>query len=143
MRQALAAVLLALGAAAPARAGALRHAAQAVLLVRENPAEEGRRAALGAAFDAAALTVDAEDGAPTLARGPHKNWFHRKPQALPPEGRRLEIPELPAAPAPAGLGARAAAALGAAFAPWRALAEAAWSGTWTGMVAVGLAEDSH
>lgn len=142
MRLALAALLCTLSVH-PARAGALRDAAQAVMMARENPAEEGRRAALSLAFDAARPTVTAEAGIPTLALVPRRNWFHRKPQALPQEESRLAIPELPAVAAPTGFRDRAAAALSAAFAPWRALADAAWGGTWGGMVAVGLAETRH
>lgn len=141
MRLALAALLFL--SAVPARAGALRDAALAVMMVRANPAEASHRAALDVAFDASKLTVSAEDPIPTVASGPRRNWFHRKPQALPLEESRLRIPELRAVAAPSGFGERAAAALGAAFAPWRALADAAWGGTWGGMVAVGLAENQH
>ena len=145
MRPALAALTLALSVTAPrpAHAGALRDAALAVMTVRENPGELGRRAALDAAFDAAHATVGADDGAPRLAGGRRKNWFHRRPAALPREEGRLRIPELSAAPDAPGFAARAAAAFGAAFAPWRALADAAWGGAWTGMVAVGRAGDGH
>lgn len=147
MRLALAALVLTLsaveGLVQPARASALRDAAQAVIMAREQPADEGRRAALSLAFDAARPTVTAEAGLPTLALGPRRNWFHRKPQALPREESRLSIPELPAVAGPTGFSDRAVAALSAAFAPWRALADAAWGGTWGGMVAVGLAETQH
>lgn len=141
MRLVLAALLLASGV--PARAGALRHAALAVMTVRENPTAEGRRAALDVAFDAAEPVVGGADELPRLDGGPRRNWFHRKPHALPAEQTRLRVPDLPAAAAPTGFVDRAAAAFGAAFAPWRALADAAWGGTWTGMVAVGLAGEQH
>lgn len=147
MRPVLAALLFALSAAeglAPlVHAGALRDAALAVMTVRENPGELGRRAALDVAFDASRSTVGDEEGVPGLAAGRRKNWFHRKPGSLPREERRLRIPELAAAPRAPGFAERAAAALGAAFAPWRALADAAWGGAWTGMVAVGRAGDRH
>lgn len=143
MRALLAALLL----VPNAHAGALRDAALAVMTVRENPGELGRRAALDVAFDAAdegAPLAEVGD-VPTSARGARsrRNWFHRKPGSLPHEAGRLRIPELPAAPRAPGFAERAAAALGAAFAPWRALADAAWGGAWTGMVAVGRAEGRH
>lgn len=147
MRALPAALLFALSAAGGltplVHAGALRDAALAVMTVRENPGELGRRAALDVAFDASRATVGAEEGVPEIAAGRRKNWFHRKPGSLPREEGRLRIPELSAAPRTPGLAERAVAALGAAFAPWRALADAAWGGAWTGMVAVGQAGDRH
>ncbi|TBR23386.1 hypothetical protein EPO15_06115 [bacterium] len=141
MRLLLAALLAA--TAVPARAGALRHAALAMLSVRENPTAEGRRAALDVAFDAADDAVGAGDAVPASVAGPRRTWFPRKGKAAPAGEARLRVPELPAAPVPTGLLDRAATALGAAFAPWRALAEAAWGGTWSGMVAVGQTGDPH
>lgn len=131
------------GLAPFAHAGALRDAALAVMTVRENPGELGRRAALDVAFDASHATVGAEEGVPEFASGRRKNWFHRKPGSLPREEGRLRVPELAAAPRPTGFAERAAAALGAALAPWRSLADAAWGGAWTGMVMVGRAESRH
>lgn len=132
------ALLLSL-AAVPARADALRDAALTAMLVRENPGDAARRAALGAAFDAADGRTDAD--LPVAQDGPpRRNWFHRRPGALPAEPGRIAVPHLPRVGAPAGFVARAGAALAAAFAPWRALADAAWGGSWAGSVAVGVAE---
>lgn len=142
MRATLAALLIALSAfpAPAAGAGALREASLASLLVRENPGEQGRRAALDLAFDAARPGSGGPEAVAGPLGGTRRNWFHRKPQDLPADAAPLKIPELPRAAAPAGFFGRAAAALGAALTPWRALADAAWGGTWTGMVSVGVAE---
>lgn len=140
MRATLASLLLALSAVPAAGAGALREAALASMSVRENPGEQGRRAALDLTFDAARPGQGDPDAVAGPLGGKRRNWFHRKPQDLPPEAARLKVPELPRAAAPSGFFGRAAAALGAALAPWRALADAAWGGAWTGMVSVGVAE---
>lgn len=142
MRAALPSLLIALSVlpGPAAGAGALREAALASLSVRENPGEQGRRAALDLTFDAARPGPGGPEAVAGPAGGKRRNWFYRKPQDLPADTARLKVPELPRAAVPSGFIGRAAAALGAALAPWRALADAAWGGAWTGTVSVGLAE---
>ena len=134
----MALALLLLGAPAAAHADALRHAALAVLLVRENPSAEGRRIALDLAFDASAPRSSGAEAVVDVGSGPRRSWFPRK-KPLGPERPAFRMPALPPAAAQAGLGDMAANALGAALAPWRSIADAAWTGAWTGMVSVGLA----
>jgi hypothetical protein len=131
--------LLCMGSS-PAGADVLRHAALTALLVRENPSAEGRRAALDAAFDAAALRP--AEAAPVAGddRSRRRNWFPKR-LSLEAEAARLRMPELPPLPSCEGFVEKAALSLRAALAPWRALADAAWGGSWGGMVSLGLAQD--
>ncbi|MDE2291049.1 MAG: hypothetical protein KGL53_03105, partial [Elusimicrobia bacterium] len=55
----------------------------------------------------------------------------------------LRVPDLPETAAAPSFADQTASALRAALAPWRALADAAWGGTWAGMVEVGLARAAH
>ncbi|MBI2361978.1 MAG: hypothetical protein HYV15_01145 [Elusimicrobia bacterium] len=136
---ALAAVLL--GAPCAAHADALRHAALAVLLVRENPSAEGRRGALDLAFDASVPRAGDAEAVVDGGAGPRRSWFPKK-RLWGPERPAFRMPALPPAPASDGFGDAAVRALGAALAPWRRLADSAWSGAWAGLVSVGRA-DQH
>lgn len=135
-------IALLLVAPAAARADALRHAALAALLIRQNPSDAGRRTALDASFDAALIRGAQAETVPGAINSRRRNWFP-KLAALEGEHARLQIPELPSLPVPSSMAQRAGTALRAALAPWRALADAAWGGAWTGMVSVGLTEDAH
>ncbi|MBI3297631.1 MAG: hypothetical protein HYZ75_05675 [Elusimicrobia bacterium] len=141
MREMGLAVLL-LAAPAAARADALRHAALAALLVRENPSDPGRRAALDVAFDAMALRPAGAEAVAAGFGGRRRNWFPKR-AALAAERAVLRMPALPSATPVDSVSARTETALRAALAPWRALADAAWGGAWAGMVRVGLAEDAQ
>lgn len=137
-------VLAALFFAAPSavKADALRHAALAALLIRQNPSDTQRRATLGAAFDADLIRPGEPEAVPGTTNGRRHNWFPKR-LALEAERVTLQMPELPARTVDPSLARQAETALRAALAPWRALADAAWGGAWTGMVSVGLAEDGQ
>lgn len=137
-------VIAALILAAPtaAKADALRHAALAALLARQNPSDTGRRAALDAAFDAVPMRPGEAEAVPGSSGGRRRNWFPKR-AALQEERAAMRMPELPSRAAPESIAQLAGTALRAALAPWRALADAAWGGAWTGMVSVGLAEDGQ
>lgn len=107
-------------------------------MVRENPSAEGRRIALDLAFDASAPRSSGAEAVVDSGSGPRRSWFPKK-NRFGPERPAFRMPALPPAMASADLGDAAVKALGAALAPWRRLADAAWTGAWTGMVSVGLA----
>lgn len=110
-----------------------------MLLVRENPSADGRRQALDLAFDAAAPRQDGPDAVVDAGVGRRRNWFPKR-RRWDEDRPAFRMPELRPMEAGSGFGAGAVRALGAALAPWRRLADAAWNGAWTGMVSVGLAD---